>query len=65
MLFASAVPESVGVVSLVISSEDEEPVSVEIPVIVGVEIVESTVTLSEVEVELMLPAASVAIAVNA
>ena len=66
MLFASAVPESVGVVSLVISSEDEEPVSVEMPVIVGfVGATESTFTLSEDEVSLTLPAMSVAFAVNA
>jgi hypothetical protein len=66
MLPASAVPESVGVVALVTSSEDETPVSGEIPEIVGVfGAVVSIVKLYMSEIELILPATSLAAAVNA
>ena len=66
-VLASAVPDTVGVVALVVSSVAEDPVS-EPAARSGVDVVDgavtSTVTLNAVDAELAFPAASVAVAVR-
>ena len=63
-LLASAVPVNVSVGSLVIPSDAEAPLSVEIAVITGAAVAASTVTMTAAETALMLPAASRAVAVK-